>query len=343
ASNYIHLLRKALRKAGFQNVPVLSLNFSGLEKDSSLKFTVPMVRKALAAVFYGDELMSLSNQIRPYEHSPGTADALIAKWQAEIIAQFAAGRGMSKRDMKRNFEAIADDFAAIPFTKVPKVKVGIVGEIYVKYSPLGNSGLEAFLAAEGCEVNMPGLMGFVQYCIINGSTDRQLYGGSQLVRKIYDLVMDFTTTREKLMIAAIKRHKNLHAPALFMDTHALAEGVIGYGAKMGEGWLLTAEMLELVKSGYPNIVCAQPFGCLPNHVVGKGMISKIRAMYPETNITPIDYDPSATKVNQENRIKLMIAVAKERIDGAAAPVQLIVDDEESEAEVPVATSRKEVG
>lgn len=316
ASNYIHLLRKALRKCGFGNVPVLSLNFSGLEKESSFKFNIPMVRKAIAAVFYGDELMALSNQIRPYENTPGQADALIAKWQKHICAEFAAGRGVSKREMRAIFEAIADDYAKVSVTRVPKVKVGIVGEIYVKYSPLGNSHLEDFLAGEGCEVNMPGLMGFIQYCIVNGSTDRALYGGSGFVKKIYEAVMDFTTTREKLMLAAIKRHPNLHAPALFMDTHALADGVIGYGAKMGEGWLLTAEMVELVKSGYPNIVCAQPFGCLPNHVVGKGMISKIRALYPEANITPIDYDPSATKVNQENRIKLMIAVAKERLDAA---------------------------
>lgn len=314
ASNYIHLLRKALRKCGFGQVPVVSLNFSGLEKESSFQFTLSMIRKAIAAVFYGDELMSLANQTRPYENTPGAADALIAKWQAEAARQFAQGRGVSKRDMKKNFEAIADDFAALPVTKVPKVKVGIVGEIYVKYSPLGNSHLEDFLAAEGCEVNMPGLMGFIQYCIVNGTVDRDLYGGNRLVRGAYQTVLDFTTAREKLMIAAIKRHKNLHAPGLFAHTVSLADGFIGLGAKMGEGWLLTSEMVELVKSGYPNIVCAQPFGCLPNHVVGKGMIAKIRAVYPEANITPIDYDPSATKVNQENRIKLMIAVARERLD-----------------------------
>ena len=314
ASNYIHLLRKALRKAGFPQVPVVSLNFSGLEKESSFKFTLPMVRKAIASVFYGDELMALANQTRPYENNPGDADALIAKWQQEAARQFAAGNGVSKKDMKRNFEAIADDFAAVPVTKVPKVKVGVVGEIYVKYSPLGNSHLVDFLAAEGCEVNLPGLMGFIQYCIVNGSIDRSLYGGNQLVKGVYDKVLDFTTTREKLMIAAIQRHSNLRPPGLFEHTLSLAEGFVGLGAKMGEGWLLTSEMVELVKSGFPNIVCAQPFGCLPNHVVGKGMISKIRAVYPTANITPIDYDPSATKVNQENRIKLMIAVAKERLD-----------------------------
>ncbi len=326
ASNYIHLLRKALRKAGFPDVPVASLNFSGLEKDSGFKFTLPMIRKAIAAVFYGDELMCLSNQLRPYENNKGEVDALVAKWQDELCARFAKGRAVSKKEMAAAFAGMAADFAAVPVTMVPRVKVGIVGEIYVKYSPLGNSHLEDFLAAEGCEVNMPGLMGFIQYCIVNGSENIKLYGGSKMVKKVYEVVMDFTTTREKLMIEAIQKYPNLHAPGLFEHTMSLADGFIGLGAKMGEGWLLTSEMVELVKSGYPNIVCAQPFGCLPNHVVGKGMISKIRAVYPEANITPIDYDPSATKVNQENRIKLMIAVAKERLVGYGAAVAPAIDE-----------------
>lgn len=320
ASNYIHLLRKALVKAGFPQVPVASLNFSGLEKDSGFKVTVPLIRKALAAVFYGDELMSLSNQLRPYENNKGEVNALVAKWQQELINRFARGEGMSKKDMKKAFNEIADDFAAVPVTKVPRVRVGIVGEIYVKYSPLGNNHLEAFLEKEGCEINMPGLMGFVQYCIVNGSVNIDLYGGSGIVKKGYEAVLDFTTAREKLMLQAIARHPNLQAPGLFAHTVELADGFIGLGAKMGEGWLLTSEMVELVKSGFPNIVCAQPFGCLPNHVVGKAMISKIRAVYPQANITPIDYDLSATAVNQENRIKLMLAVAKERLDGTTAPV-----------------------
>ena len=323
ASNYIHLLRKALVKAGFPNIPVASLNFSGLEKDSGFKPTLPMLRKAVAAVFYGDELMSLSNQIKPYENNKGETMALVKHWQDKIIAEFDAGRGMSKKHMKPIFNAIADDFAKIPVTRVPKVKVGVVGEIYVKYSPLGNSHLEDFLASEDCEVNMPGLMGFIQYCIVNGSQTIKLYGGSPAVKAIYENVFKFTATREKLMHEAICRHPELHAPTLFEDVVKLADGMVSLGAKMGEGWLLTAEMVELVKNDYPNIVCAQPFGCLPNHVVGKGMISKIKAIYPETNITPIDYDPSATKVNQENRIKLMIAVAKERLDGQAKPVAIM--------------------
>lgn len=340
ASNYIHLLRKALVKAGFPQIPVASLNFSGLEKDSGFKVTVPLIRKAVAAVFYGDQLMSLSNQIRPYENNSGETDRLVAHWQQEISNQLEQGRAISKRDMKLFFEKIADDFAAIPVTKTPRVKVGIVGEIYVKYSPLGNNHLEDFLAQEGCEVNLPGLMGFVQYSIVNGSENIKLYGGSKAVQAIYEMVLAFTTTREQLMHDAIKRHPNLHPPTMFSDTMKLADGIISLGAKMGEGWLLTSEMMELVQSGYPNIICAQPFGCLPNHVVGKGMISKIRAIHPETNITPIDYDPSATKVNQENRIKLMIAVAKERLEGNAPMVKVVSAlDELPKASLQFSTSK----
>ena len=164
ASNYIHLLRKALVKAGFPQVPVASLNFSGLEKDSGFQLTLPLIRKIVAAVFYGDELMSLANQTRPYENEPGTADALVAAWTRRVASQFDEKKGFSKKDMAANFAAIAADFAAVPVTYTPKVKVGVVGEIYVKYSPLGNNNLEQFLHGEDCEVNLPGLMGFVQCC-----------------------------------------------------------------------------------------------------------------------------------------------------------------------------------
>ena len=201
----------------------------------------------------------------------------------------------------------------MPVTYTPKVKVGVVGEIYVKYSPLGNNNLEQFLHGEDCEVNLPGLMGFVQYCVANMAETVRLYGGSKLLELGSDTLMSWLTVREKLMIAALKKHPQFHAPTLFLDTKKMADGIIGIGNKMGEGWLLTAEMMELQQTGFENIICAQPFGCLPNHICGKGMINKIRTIYPRANITPIDYDPGATRVNQENRIKLMLSVAKERL------------------------------
>ena len=219
----------------------------------------------------------------------------------------------------------AREFAAIPVTRVPKVKVGVVGEIYVKYSPLGNNDLQKFLESEGCEVNFPGLMGFCQYCIFNMGEDHVLYGGKLATKFTADRLLDWLDGIERSMLKATA-DAGFYAPGPFKELIHKPQGVISLGAKMGEGWLLTAEMIELVQGGYPNIVCAQPFGCLPNHIVGKGMVNKIRALYPVANITPIDYDPSATKVNQENRIKLMLAVAKERLDHPAPAAPLTAEE-----------------
>ena len=315
ASNYIHLLRKALVKAGYPQVPVASLNFSGLERDSGFKLSLPLIRKLLAAVFCGDLLMTLRNQVKPYEDEAGAAEALTQHWIDRLSEDFAHGQGIKARELKESFPRIVRDFAAIPVTRVPKVKVGIVGEIYVKYSPLGNNSLEDFLASEDCEVNVPGLMGFLQYCIFNTEETKKLYGGSLFSEWGPELLLDWLDGIERAMIEAL-RTGGFHAPKPFRELVKLPEGIIGLGTKMGEGWLLTAEMVELVQSGYGNIICAQPFGCLPNHIVGKGMAGKIRTLYPAANITPIDYDPSATRVNQENRIKLMLAVAREQLENA---------------------------
>ena len=312
ASNYIFLLRKALEKAGYGNIPVLSLNFSGLEKGNSLPMDLTFIRMALAAIYYGDLLVALKAQTAPYEIHPGDAAALQEKWLDTICGWVHEGKGFSQQEMKAAMPKIAAEFAAIPVHRVPKVKVGVVGEIYVKYSPLGNNDLENFLASQDCEVNLPGLMGFVQYCAYNPSETARLYGGSFLEKHISDLILGYIAQMEKVIIHALKDN-GYHAPLPFSELTELTEGLISKGDKMGEGWLLTAEMAELIRSGYENIVCAQPFGGLPNHICGKGMINKLRELYPQANITPIDYDPSATRVNQENRIKLMLAVARERL------------------------------
>ena len=312
ASNYIHLLRKALVKAGYPQVPVVSLNFSGLEKDSGFPMTLPFMRKLLAVIYYGDLLVALRAQTEPYEIEKGAAAACQEKWLDTICGWVRADKGWSGREVKAAMPKIAADFASIPVHRVPKVKVGVVGEIYVKYSPLGNNDLEKFLATQDCEVNLPGLMGFVQYCIYNLSDNARLYGGTFLEKHVSDVLLAFIESMEKVMIAVLKDN-GYHAPLPFKELVKLTEGLISTGDKMGEGWLLTAEMAELIRAGYENIICAQPFGCLPNHICGKGMINKLRELYPQANITPIDYDPSATRVNQENRIKLMLAVARERL------------------------------
>jgi len=312
ASNYIHLLRKALVKAGYPQVPVVSLNFSGLEKDSGFPMTVSFMRKLLAAIYYGDLLVALRAQTEPYELQKGAAEAVQEKWLDTICGWVHQDRGWSGREIKAAMPKIAAEFAAIPVCRTPKVKVGVVGEIYVKYSPLGNNELEKFLRSQDCEVNLPGLMGFVQYCAYNMAETSRLYGGDTVTRFGAEAVLKYIETIETVMIRSLKEN-GYHAPLPFRELVKLADDIIGHGCKMGEGWLLTAEMVELIRSGYENIVCAQPFGCLPNHICGKGMINRLRELYPQANITPIDYDPSATQVNQENRIKLMLSVARERL------------------------------
>ena len=325
ASNYIHLLRKALVKAGYPNIPVASLNFSGLEKDSGFQMTLPLARRAIASVFYGDMLCALRNQVAPYENEKGAADKMVDLWVQRLGRVLLAGKGFTSREMKHTFPLIARDFKSIPVTRVPKVKVGVVGEIYVKYSPLGNNDLQKFLESQDCEVNFPGLMGFVQYCIFNMGEDHVLYGGKLAMKMGTDQLLNWLDSVERSMLKA-EADAGFYAPGPFKELVEKPEGIISLGAKMGEGWLLTAEMIELVQGGYGNIVCAQPFGCLPNHIVGKGMVNKIRAMYPGANITPIDYDPSATRVNQENRIKLMLAVAKERLNAPAEAKPLTAEE-----------------
>lgn len=313
ASNYIHLLRKALRKAGLEHVPVISLNLSGLEHNPGFQITVSMIRKMVAAVVYGDALMLLNNQVKPYEVEKGASERMVQEWTKKLSTQFRKGEGYSLKAEKENLEQLVKDFAGIPVNKTPKVRVGIVGEIYVKYAAFANNHLEDFLAEQDCEVNVPGLMGFVLFKIDNRLEDIKLYGGNPAKYAVVNTLMNYVTKLEATLMEAVKTQPCFQPPTPYRRIKELVKGVIGYGDKMGEGWLLTAEMLELTEAGYENIVCAQPFGCLPNHICGKGMIRRIKEVDDRANIVPIDYDPSATRVNQENRIKLMLAVAKENL------------------------------
>ena len=313
ASNYIHLLRKALKKDGLDFIPVISLNLSGLESNSGFKITLPMIRQAIAALTYGDLLMLLKNQTKPYEVTPGESDALVDSWTNQLTKLFQQGKAFSQREVREYFQKIAQSFADIKRRDVEKIKVGVVGEIYVKYSPLANNNLEQFLFEQDCEVMVPGILSFMIFKVDNRLEDIRLYGGSQAKKQVCTLLKWYFTKYETDLIAAVKQFPQFTAPAPYSHLKELAGKVIGYGCKMGEGWLLTAEAMELVESGYGNVVCAQPFGCLPNHIVGKGMIRKVKNLYPQANIVPIDYDPSATQVNQENRIKLLLAVAKENL------------------------------
>ncbi|MEE0264738.1 MAG: 2-hydroxyacyl-CoA dehydratase [Acutalibacteraceae bacterium] len=312
ASNYIHLLRKALVKAGLEFVPVISLNVSGLESNPGFSLTLPMIRKIIGALVYGDTLMLLSNQTKPYEVNKGESMKLVNTWINKILEEFKAGKGFKLSQQKQLLDEMAESFANIERNIVPKVKVGVVGEIYVKYAPLGNNNLEAFLNEQDCEVCTPGIMGFALFKVDNRLQDIELYGGNKVKYAVVNMLYKYLESMESLTIECAKKH-GFTPPGKYSHLKSLVDGVIGLGNKMGEGWLLTAEMLELAESGYPNIVCTQPFGCLPNHICGKGMIRKIKEINPAANIVAIDYDPGATRVNQENRIKLMLAVAKENL------------------------------
>ncbi len=317
ASNYIHLLRKALKKDGLDYIPVISLNLSGLERNSGFQITLPLLRRAIAALTYGDLLMLLKNQVKPYEVMEGASDALVEHWILTLTKLFEQGRAFSQHEVREYFDRIVQSFAEIERRDVVKTKVGIVGEIYVKYSPLANNGLEQFLFEQECEVMVPGILGFMIFKVDNRLEDIRLYGGNQAKKQLCTVLKWYFTKFEADLIAAVKKHPQFTPPAPYAHLKELAGEVIGYGCKMGEGWLLTAEVMELIESGYGNVVCTQPFGCLPNHIVGKGMIRKVKSVYPQANIVPIDYDPSATKVNQENRIKLMLAVARETAESAS--------------------------
>lgn len=312
ASNYIHLLRKALNKAGYDHIPIVSLNLKGMNRNSGFRITVRMLRKGLAALLCGDTLTLLKNQVRPYEVHHGQTDALVDQWIERLSEQYRNGKGYTKRAMARDLQAMVADFSHIETDyNRPVVKVGIVGEIYMKYAALGNNHLEDFLASQACEVMIPGLLGFLLYGLQNQLEDYRLYGGSKLRYVIMAALMRYVTKLEAIMIREISRVTRFVPPVPFHTTIETAQEVISLGCKMGEGWLLTAEMRDLALMGYRNIICVQPFGCLPNHIVGKGMIRRLKELDETINIVPVDYDPGATRVNQENRIKLMLAVANE--------------------------------
>ena len=311
ASNYIYLLRKALKKAGFPFVPVISLSF-GMEKNSGFSLTIPLIRRFAGGLVYGDQLMLLSNQTKPYEVNKGETMALVERWSEKISKMLIDGKGYSLEEVDENLHKLTKDFSKIELNRVPKVKVGIVGEIYVKYSKMANNGLEDFLAEQDCEVCLPGLMGFASFKVDNRIEDYKMFGGNRIKYEFCKRLLNYITSLETLMIESAERF-NFVPPHKYAHTKELVKGVIGYGSKMGEGWLLTAEMIELAETGYENIVCTQPFGCLPNHINGKGAIRKIKEVKPNANIVTIDYDPGAPKVNQENRIKLMLSVAREEL------------------------------
>ncbi len=310
ASNYISLLRKALAAAGYGYIPVISFSVAGIEKHPGFKLTLPILIRMFFGIIYGDLLMSLVHQTEPYEAVPGTAQALAERYTHELVESMDRD-GASFAKVKRNCKRMLADFAAIERRPDAKraIKVGVVGEIYVKFSPLGNNNLARFLLENGAEAVVPGLVDFILYCIYNNLMDHRLYGTGGAVYPVWLAVWKYLVKKQKELIALIREDGRFDAPTPIEETIEGIRKHMNMGVKMGEGWLLPAEMLELYHHGVRNIVCTQPFGCLPNHICGKGMMKPLRDAYPDINIVAIDYDAGATRVNQENRLKLMLANA----------------------------------
>ena len=337
ASNYIYLLRKALKKSGYGHIPVVSLNFSGLEKGSAFKLTLPIIHKLVYALFFGDLLMLWDNQCRPYETVKGSSHKLVEEWIQKINSQFQPGAMIRYRRVRETYRQILESFEKLERSGPRKPRVGVVGEIYVKYAPLANNNLEDFLLSEGAEVMIPGLLGFCMYCVYNGIEDRKIYGGHTVKFLGNSLAYQYLTSKQNDLIEDIKRYSHFDPPEPFSETVEGVKGYIGLGAKMGEGWLLTAEMVELIHSGVKNIVCTQPFGCLPNHIVAKGMMRLIKERNPQANIVAVDYDPGATKINQENRIKLMLSRKEDVVEASSSANSEKTEASTSASNEPVLT------
>ena len=284
---------------------------AGLEKHPGFELSIKMLHAMLYGILYGDLLMTLVNQCRTYEVEKGAAQALADRWTERLGKEMGQGGKIRYRQVLENYRAIVRDFGKIQLQKRDAVKVGVVGEIFVKYSPLGNNNLEQFLVSEGAEVVVPGLIDFCLYSVYNNILDHELLErGSWKNYEIYKIAYKFLCKKKNDMSRIIAEDGHFTAPTPFEHTVTLGKDYIHTGVKMGEGWLLTSEMLELSESGVKNIVCTQPFGCLPNHICGKGMMKPIKERNPDVNIVAIDYDAGATKVNQENRLKLMLANAR---------------------------------
>ncbi|MCI8726140.1 MAG: 2-hydroxyacyl-CoA dehydratase [Hungatella sp.] len=312
ASNYIGFIRRALDKAGMSQVPVISINANGMETNPGFSITPALLTKAMQAVVYGDIFMRVVYATRPYEKKPGSADALHQKWKKRCIVSLSK-RAPAMMEFSRNVRGIIRDFDNLPRLDVKKPKVGIVGEILVKFSPLANNHIVELLESEGAEAVMPDLMDFLLYCFYNNNFKAENLGGKLSVARLCNMGISLIEYFRKVARRELQASRHFTAPARIQDLAAMAQDFVSLGNQTGEGWFLTGEMLELIHSGTTNIVCTQPFGCLPNHIVGKGVIKELRRVYPESNIVAVDYDPGASEVNQLNRIKLMLATAQRKL------------------------------
>ena len=311
ATNYVGFIRRALSKAGYGQIPVIALSAQGFEKNSGFKISYKVVKRAMQALIYGDVFMRCLYRTRPYEKEKGSANALHEKWKKVCLESLT--KTGSNAVFKKNIQGIVHDFDTLPLLDIKKPRVGIVGEILVKFLPSANNHLVDLLEAEGAEAVMPDLLDFFMYCFYNNNYNYEFLGKTKKGAIVSNTVIKVLESFRKPARDALEKSKRFEAPAHIEKLAAYARPIVSIGNQNGEGWFLTGEMIELIKSGAPNIVCAQPFACLPNHIVGKGVIKHLREAYPEANIVAVDYDPGASEVNQVNRIKLMLAAANKNM------------------------------
>lgn len=328
ATNYVGMLKKALKDAGFHNIPLISLNFAGLEKQSGFKLAPGMILRAAMGIVYGDVLSRCLYKVRPYEVEKGSANALYEKWRDFLHGEL---KSLSLSRFNRNVKNIVKDFSEFPVLDIQKPKVGLVGEILVKFHPIANNNLIELLESEGCEVVVPDLMGFFYYVCSHGKTKAELLYISKKGEFGNNAAVSVLKFIEGSYRKAVKGTK-FGCPGDIFEMRESVRSIVSPGNIAGEGWFLCAEMIELIHEGVPNIVCMQPFACLPNHVTGKGVIGELRRQYPESNIVAVDFDPGASEVNQVNRIKLMLtqAFANAGISRRAVVPQVELEDKYSE-------------
>ena len=312
ASNYIAFIRRALKKANMSHIPVISLNLSGLEENPGFKITLKLAVRVIYAAVFGDILMKCLYRMRPYEKEKGAANAMHRKWE-KICIDFVSGPKISHRRYKQLCREIIRDFDNLPVKNIKKPRVGIVGEILVKYSYTANNHLAELLEREGAEAVCPDFIDFFMYSFYNANFRAKHLGGSKKTAALCNFGIKMVDLLRSAANKEFRKSRHFIPSADIRELAKYAEPIVSVGNQTGEGWFLTGEMMELIHGGVLNIVCIQPFGCLPNHIVGKGVIKAIRKNYPTANITAIDYDPGASEVNQLNRIKLMLSTANKNL------------------------------
>ena len=313
ASNYIAFIRRALEKADMAQIPVISINLSGLESNPGFKLTPDLVIRISYAAVFGDILMRCLYRMRPYEKRQGSANALHKKWE-RICIDFVSARRLSHTRYKQICRTIIHDFDRLPIHEdMKKPRVGIVGEILVKFLPAANNYLAELLEKEGAEAVVPDLIDFMNYSFYNMNFKAQYLGVKKASALVANAGIQYVNWLRSAAVKEFKKSRHFTPPANIKDLASYAAPIVSMGNQTGEDWFLTGEMMELIHGGVKNIVCTQPFACLPNHIVGKGVIKEIRHQYPDANIVAIDYDPGASEVNQLNRIKLMLSTANKNL------------------------------